>query len=128
MGNIVAVCISEKKGTAKQNVGVCRFIENWGLEKDAHAGSWHRQVSLLSYDEVEKFRQRGANVADGAFGENLLVKGFDFKTYPVGTIFKCNDVVLEITQMPLVLQWESAVLPGQWIKRHILSLMSPWQA
>ena len=74
MGNIVAVCISEKKGTAKQNVGTCRFIENWGLEKDAHAGSWHRQVSLLSYDEVEKFRQRGANVADGAFGENLLVK------------------------------------------------------
>ena len=99
MGNIVAVCISEKKGTAKQNVGTCRFIENWGLEKDAHAGSWHRQVSLLSYDEVEKFRQRGANVADGAFGENLLVKGFDFKTYPVGTIFKCNDVVLEITQI-----------------------------
>ena len=99
MGNIVAVCISEKKGTAKQNVGGCRFIENWGLEKDAHAGSWHRQVSLLSYDEVEKFRQRGANVADGAFGENLLVKGFDFKTYPVGTIFKCNDVVLEITQI-----------------------------
>ena len=99
MGNIVAVCISEKKGTAKQNVGTCRFIENWGLEKDAHAGSWHRQVSLLSYDEVEKFRQRGANVADGAFGENLLVKGFDFKKYPVGTIFMCNDVVLEITQI-----------------------------
>ena len=99
MGNIVAVCISEKKGTAKQNVGSCRFIENWGLEKDAHAGNWHRQVSLLSYDEVEKFRQRGANVADGAFGENLLVKGFDFKTYPVGTIFRCNDVVLEITQI-----------------------------
>lgn len=99
MGNVVAVCISEKKGTAKQNVGSAKFIENWGLEKDAHAGNWHRQVSLLSHEEVEKFRQRGADVADGAFGENLLVKGFDFKTYPVGTIFKCNDVVLEITQI-----------------------------
>jgi MOSC domain-containing protein YiiM len=99
MGEVVAVCISEKKGTAKKNIGECRFIENYGLENDAHAGNWHRQVSLLSYEEVEKFRARGADVADGAFGENLLVKGFDFKTYPVGTIFKCNDVVLEITQI-----------------------------
>lgn len=99
MGKVVAVCISEKKGTAKQNVGSAVFIENWGVEKDAHAGKWHRQVSLLSYDEVERFRARGANVADGAFGENLLVEGFDFKTYPVGTVFVCNEVVLEITQI-----------------------------
>lgn len=98
-GEVVAVCISEKKGTAKQNIGQCKLIENYGLEKDAHAGNWHRQVSLLSYEEVEKFRKRGADVADGAFGENLLVKGFDFKTYPVGAIFRCNDVVLEITQI-----------------------------
>ena len=85
-GEVVAVCISEKKGTAKQSVGSCNFIEDWGLEKDAHAGNWHRQVSLLSWEEVEKFRARGANVADGAFGENLLVKGYDFKSYPVGSI------------------------------------------
>lgn len=99
MGEVVAVCISEKKGTAKKNIGECRFLENWGLNKDAHAGDWHRQVSLLSYERVEEFRKRGANVADGAFGENLLVKGFDFKTYPVGTLFQCNDVILEITQI-----------------------------
>lgn len=99
MGKVVAVCISEKKGTAKKNIGECKFIENYGLEKDAHAGDWHRQVSLLSHEEVEKFRARGADVPDGAFGENLLVQGFDFKTYPVGTVFKCNDVVLEITQI-----------------------------
>lgn len=99
MGIVKAVCISEKKGTAKQNVGECLLIEDWGLERDAHAGKWHRQVSLLSFDEVEKFRARGANVADGAFGENLLVEGFDFKTFPVGTVFTCNDVVLEITQI-----------------------------
>lgn len=99
MGIVKAVCISEKKGTAKRNVGECRFIEDWGLENDAHAGKWHRQVSLLSFDEVEKFRARGAAVADGAFGENLLVQGFDFKTFPVGTVFECNDVVLEMTQI-----------------------------
>lgn len=99
MGIVKAVCISEQKGTAKKNVGECRFIEDWGLEKDAHAGKWHRQVSLLSFDEVEKFRQRGADVADGAFGENLLVEGFDFKTFPVGTVFECNDVVLIMTQI-----------------------------
>ena len=99
MGIIKAVCISEKKGTAKRNVGQCRLIENWGLENDAHAGKWHRQVSLLSFEEVEKFRARGAMVEDGAFGENLLVSGYDFKTLPVGTIFRCGEAVLEMTQI-----------------------------
>lgn len=99
MGKIKAVCVSEKKGTAKKNIGTSAVIENYGLENDAHAGNWHRQVSLLSYEAVEAFRARGAKVEDGAFGENLLVEGFDFKSYPVGTIFKCNDVVLEITQI-----------------------------
>ena len=99
MGHIKAVCISEKKGTAKKNIKEARLIENFGLEKDAHGGNWHRQVSLLSYEAVEAFRARGAKVTDGAFGENLLVEGFDFKTFPVGTIFKCNDVVLELTQI-----------------------------
>lgn len=99
MGKIRAVCISEKKGTAKKNVGTSVVIENHGLERDAHAGNWHRQVSLLSYEAVEAFRARGAQVEDGAFGENLLVEGFDFKTYPVGTVFECNEVVLEITQI-----------------------------
>lgn len=99
MGTIKAVCISEKKGTAKRNVATSVVIENHGLENDAHAGNWHRQVSLLSYEAVEAFRARGAKVEDGAFGENLLVEGFDFKTYPVGTVFQCNDVVLEITQI-----------------------------
>ena len=99
MGNIIAVCTSEKKGTQKQNVGAARFVENWGIEHDAHAGDWHRQVSLLSHDRVEEFRARGAQVEDGAFGENLVVSGFDFKTMPIGTKFQCNDVVLELTQV-----------------------------
>ena len=78
MGKVLAVCISEKKGTQKKNVGSAVFVEDWGLEGDAHAGKWHRQVSLLSYNKVEEFNKRGANVSDGAFGENLVVDGIDF--------------------------------------------------
>lgn len=99
MGKVLAVCISEKKGTEKRNVGSARFIEDWGIENDSHAGKWHRQVSLLSHEKIEAFRVRGAEVIDGAFGENLVVDGFDFRTLPVGTKFKCNDVVLELTQI-----------------------------
>ncbi len=99
MGNVLAVCISPKKGTEKKNVGSARFIEDWGLENDSHAGKWHRQVSLLSHDKVEEFRARGAEVEHGAFGENLVVSGIDFRTLPVGTHFVCNDVELELTQI-----------------------------
>lgn len=99
IGIVKAVCLSEKKGTAKINVNKGTFIEKFGLEHDAHAGNWHRQVSLLSYGRVEEFRSRGANVADGVFGENLLVDGFDFKEFPIGTRFVCNDVILEVTQI-----------------------------
>ena len=95
MGKVIAVCISEKKGTQKHPVQAAEFIEDWGIKDDAHAGKWHRQVSLLSYDKIEAFRARGAEVEDGAFGENLVVQGFDFSALPVGTRFRCNDVVLE---------------------------------
>ncbi|GKH33765.1 MOSC domain-containing protein [Muricomes sp. OA1] len=99
MGKVIAICTSPAKGTQKTNVGEAVFIENFGIEGDAHAGKWHRQVSLLSYDKIEDFRKRGAEVADGAFGENLVVEGIDFKTFPVGTRFQCNDVILEMTQI-----------------------------
>ena len=99
MGKVIAVCISEKKGTQKHPVQEAEFIEDWGIKDDAHAGKWHRQVSLLSYDKIEAFRARGAEVEDGAFGENLVVQGFDFSALPVGTRFRCNDVVLEMTQI-----------------------------
>ena len=99
MGKILAVCISEKKGTAKQNVGSARLIEDWGLENDSHAGKWHRQVSLLSHEKIEAFRARGAEVDDGAFGENLVVSGIDFRSLPVGTRFVCGEAELELTQI-----------------------------
>ena len=99
MGIVKAICISEKKGTQKHRVEDAVFIEDYGIENDAHAGKWHRQVSLLSYDKIEDFKKRGANVVDGAFGENLVVEGFDFRNLPVGTIFQCGDVILEMTQI-----------------------------
>ena len=99
MGKIMAVCISEKRGTQKKNIEKVRLIENFGLEGDAHGGNWHRQVSLLSYEKVRVFEEKGISVEDGAFGENLLVEGFDFKTLPVGIRFRCGDALLEMTQI-----------------------------
>ena len=99
MGKVMAVCVSEARGTPKRNIGRARLRADWGVEGDAHAGNWHRQVSLLSYEAVQAFNARGANVADGAFGENLLVSGFDFKRLPVGTRLRFGDVRLEITQI-----------------------------
>jgi len=99
MGKVSAVCVSERKGTQKKDVGQAVLIEDHGFENDAHAGKWHRQVSLLSYDKIKVFKERGAQVKDGDFGENLVVEGIDFSSLPVGTLFSCNDVVLELTQI-----------------------------
>ena len=79
MGIVRAVCTSPAKGTQKTNVKSAEFIEDFGIKEDAHAGKWHRQISLLSYEKIEAFRARGAEVADGAFGENLVVEGFDIE-------------------------------------------------
>lgn len=99
MGTVKAVCISTQKGTQKQPVAAGHFIVNWGIEGDAHAGHWHRQVSLLSWEKIEAFRQQGACVTDGAFGENLVVSGIDFSSLDVGTVFQCGEVLLEMTQI-----------------------------
>ncbi len=99
MGKVIAVWISERKGTQKKNVGQAKLIKEFGIENDAHGGAWHRLVSLLSHEKVEEFRARGAVVESGAFGENLVVDGIDFRSLPVGTRFHCNDVVLELTQI-----------------------------
>lgn len=99
MGKVLAICISDRRGIQKTDVQSAEFIANHGIEGDAHAGDWHRQVSLISSDKVESFRARGANVDHGAFGENLVVEGIDFRTLPVGTLLRCGDVLLEMTQI-----------------------------
>lgn len=99
MGKVIAVCTSDRKGIQKNDVQSAYFEKDWGLQNDAHAGKWHRQVSLLSADKIEAFKARGADVIPGAFGENLVVEGFDFRALPVGTLLRCGDVLLEMTQI-----------------------------
>ena len=98
-GKVVAVCVSEKKGTQKTEVPSITLIPDWGIEGDAHAGKWHRQVSLLALEKIDDFRKRGAEVESGAFGENIIVEGFDLRTLPVGTRFRIGDALLELTQI-----------------------------
>ena len=86
-GTVKAVCTSSVKGVRKEPVKEARLIEDYGIEKDAHAGKWHRQVSLLSWEKVQEFNKSGAGVSDGDFGENLLVSGINFRSLPVGTRF-----------------------------------------
>lgn len=98
-GIIKAVCLSEAKGTEKRPVASVTLIANHGLSGDAHAGNWHRQVSLLSSDKVDEFNARGGKAEIGAFGENILVSGIDFKSLPVGSILRAGEVVLKMSQI-----------------------------
>lgn len=99
MGVIKGICISEKRGTAKHEIKEAILAKDWGIQGDAHAGHWHRQVSLLSYEKIEEFRKKGADIELGAFGENLIVSGYDFRNLAVGTRFQCGEAVLEMTQI-----------------------------
>ena len=98
-GKVLAVCVSEAKGTQKKPVPVVQAVEDWGILGDAHAGKWHRQVSLLASEKIEEFRKRGAEIDFGAFGENLVTEGFDLSRLPVGTRFRIGEVLLELTQI-----------------------------
>ena len=99
MGRVAAVCVSPHKGTPKKNVQRVEVLEDFGLKGDAHGGSWHRQVSLLPEESIEGFRARGADVEYGAFGENLVIRGYDLKSLPLGTRFCCGEAVLVLTQV-----------------------------
>ena len=99
MGKIIAICISEKKGTQKTEVDTAILKQDWGIEGDAHGGKWHRQVSMLSLEKIEEFRAKGAEVDFGAFGENLVIEGFDLRTLAVGTRFQIGEAILELTQI-----------------------------
>ena len=99
MGKVLAICISEKKGTLKNEVSEANFIEEFGIEGDAHAGKWHRQVSLLAFEKIDDFRNKGGNVDFGAFGENLVVDGIELHKLPVGQQLQVGEVLLEVTQI-----------------------------
>ena len=97
---VVSLAKSKKKGTRKDLVDSARLITEHGIEGDAHAGDWHRQVSLLSSESIEASRAAGLEVSFGDFAENIATSGVDWKTMPVGTRVKVGDtVLLEITQI-----------------------------
>ena len=97
---IVSIAVSRKKGTRKTLVDRARVIFNHGLDGDAHAGPWHRQVSFLSSESIESAREQGLDVTFGDFAENIASTGIDWKTLPLGTRVRLGDSVLvEITQI-----------------------------
>ena len=98
MGKILAICTSPARGTVKTPQPEAKLTVGWGVEGDAHGGNWHRQVSLLSAEKIEAFRRK-IWVEYGAFGENLVVEGFDFRTLPVGSRLAVGGAVLELTQI-----------------------------
>jgi len=97
---VLAVSISEKKGVKKENIPEGLLIENFGLKDDAHAGNWHRQVSLLAIESIEKIREKGLDVGPGDFAENITTVGIDLVNLPIGTKLKIGDSALvEVTQI-----------------------------
>lgn len=99
MASVLAVCISEKKGTVKHPVEQIELRKDHGIVGDAHAGNWHRQVSLLSDESVAKMRERFPDIPVGAFAENILTEGICLYELPVGTRLQVGEVLLEVTQI-----------------------------
>ena len=97
---IVSIAVSKKKGTRKTCVDEALLIANHGIEGDAHAGPWHRQLSFLAMESIEKARQQGQDVSFGDFAENIASEGIDWVKVPVGTRFQLGeDALIEITQI-----------------------------
>ncbi len=96
---VVAVCISEKKGERKTPVASVELREEHGIVGDAHAGAWHRQVSLLAHESIEKMQSMGLEVDSGDFAENITTSGIKLFTLPVGTRLTVGEALLEVTQI-----------------------------
>ena len=96
---ILSVNISDKKGEKKIPIPEAVLIDNLGIEGDAHAGDWHRQVSLLAQEDVEEMIKKGAKVTYGDFAENITTEGIDLANLPIGTILNLGEAVLEVTQI-----------------------------
>ena len=99
-GKVLAVNISQGKGTKKSNIQSCDLLKDFGLQGDAHAGPWHRQVSLLANESIGKMRAKGLNVGYGDFAENITTEGIDLVHLPIGTEMRIgNSVILRVTQI-----------------------------
>jgi len=100
MATIVSVNISKNKGERKAGVPSVKISPDHGIESDAHAGNWHRQISLLALESIQKMQKLGLDVGPGDFAENLTTEGMDLVSLPVGTRLKISDrVEVEVTQI-----------------------------
>lgn len=99
ISTVLNICTASKTGIQKTPVERANVRANHGIEGDAHAGDWHRQVSLLANESAQRMRDMGAKVGPGDFGENLLTRGIDLPSLPVGARLALGDVLLEVTQI-----------------------------
>ncbi len=100
MAKVIAVCISEVRGIQKHEVSSVTLVADFGIEGDAHAGNWHRQVSLLDVDSVQKVQDKVSfDLAHGAFAENILTEGIVLYELPIGTRLQIGEATAEVTQI-----------------------------
>lgn len=100
MAKVLAINISEKKGVPKKTIEKGEFIVDFGLKGDAHGGNWHRQVSLLGQESIDKVAALGIKgLCTGKFAENITTEGIELYTLPIGALLKISDVILEVTQI-----------------------------
>ncbi len=98
-GSVLAVCISENKGERKKPVPSVELVVEHGIAGDGHAGDWHRQVSLLAQESIDKMRAMGLDVSAGDFAENITTTGIDLVSLPIGTRLTLGSAILEVTQI-----------------------------
>lgn len=99
IAKVIAVCISKNKGERKTPVESVNLLPNHGIEGDGHAGDWHRQVSLLAQESIEKMQRLGLSVTAGDFAENITTSGIELPVLPIGTRLKIGETILEVTQI-----------------------------
>ena len=99
MAEIIAVCISDRKGIRKHPVPSLELRVGQGILGDAHAGNWHRQVSLLAQESIDTMINLGLKLSPGDFAENIVVRGMDLKALPVGTVLRAGTALLAVTQI-----------------------------
>jgi len=128
-GKVVAVCISEKKGQRKKPIPVGELRQNHGLVGDAHSGEWHRQLSLLAQESIDKMVAKGLDVTAGDFAENITTSGLELHTLPVGAQLSIGDILLEVTQIgkechtrcAIFYQAGDCVMPSEGIFTRVLN-------
>jgi len=129
-GKVLAVNVSEEKGTKKTNIQSCDLLKDFGLKGDAHAGPWHRQVSLLANESIDKMKAMGLKVGYGDFAENITTEGVDLVHLPIGTTIRVGDsVLLRVTQIgkdchercAIYYQVGDCVMPKEGIFAEVLS-------